>query len=169
MSHHNSKICIKCHLDQPIEMYYEHKNTCKLCLRIMNRIAVRRYKLTENGRRKQRASDNKYKHSLHGHVINRKHSHKRRELKRGLEHQFTADDYTAILELFHYKCFNCGSGQHLQIDHHYPLSRGYALNRQNAVVLCDRCNYSKYNRLPSDFYTSEQLLNLEQKYGIATL
>ena len=38
------------------------------------------------------------------------------------------------------------------IDHHRPLQSGHPLSRQNATVLCDRCNVSKGTKMPEEFY-----------------
>ena len=44
-----------------------------------------------------------------------------------------------------------------------PLSAGYALEENNAVVLCRSCNSSKGIKQPEEFYTTVQLTKL---YGI---
>lgn len=133
-----------------------------------NRLAVRKYKQTAKGRLRQRSADNRYKHTEHGRLVCLAHSRKRKERRRGLDSSFTYQDHQFVLELFNDQCFNCGSIESLCIDHHHPLSNENPLTRQNAVVLCDGCNTRKYNKHPREFYTHAQLLELEQRYGIAT-
>lgn len=85
---------------------------------------------------------------------------KRRELEKKLDSSFTIEDDKYIMCLFKYKCFNCNKSKHLCIDHIYPLSRGHALTRKNACILCKHCNSSKGNKNPEDFYTAEKLITL---------
>lgn len=82
---------------------------------------------------------------------------KRRDMKRNLDSNYTPADERFTRLLFSERCFNCSSYDNLEIDHHYPLSEGFALETDNAVLLCKRCNCSKGNRLPQDFYSKEQL------------
>ena len=65
------------------------------------------------------------------------------------------------------QCFNCKSTEKLSIDHHYPLSKGFPLSINNAVLLCRSCNSSKNNKLPESFYSPEQLTDLQLNYGIS--
>jgi len=93
----------------------------------------------------------------------REHSRKRRAIKHGVEEHYTKEDRKYTMDLFDHQCAVCGSTHDLCIDHHYPLSKGYALSRTNAVVLCTKHNLEKYNIMPEDFYTEEQLLFIEEK------
>ena len=61
---------------------------------------------------------------------------------------------------FKNKCFNCGSTDRLELDHHIPLSKGGKLIEGNVVILCKSCNSGKRDLLPEDFYTEEQLQQL---------
>jgi len=91
---------------------------------------------------------------------------KRRAMKCHINEHYTNEDelYTRIL--FDNCCANCGSTDSLCIDHHQPLSKGNALTKQNAVLLCNKCNASKRDKLPSIFYTVDMLINIEEKLGI---
>lgn len=75
---------------------------------------------------------------------------------------FTSAMKRRVKAQFGGKCFNCGSTRRLHIDHHFPLSLGYPLEFGNACLLCFHCNCSKGTKLPSDFYTPEQLVILTQ-------
>lgn len=73
---------------------------------------------------------------------------------------------TDIMNKFNNRCFKCNSSEKLEIDHHYPLSKGNAISSDNAVLLCMKCNRSKSNKMPEQFYTEEELLNLQSCYAI---
>ena len=79
---------------------------------------------------------------------------------------YTKQDEQYTYELFDGVCYNCGAKEDLCIDHNYPLSRGYALTRKNAVLLCRSCNSSKLDKLPKYFYTNEKLQILKEKLGV---
>jgi len=88
---------------------------------------------------------------------------RRRARKLDVKENYTLDDRLYTLELFDNSCVNCGSKYKLCIDHHKPLSRGYALTRENAVVLCRSCNCSKWKKMPEEFYSPDILEVIESK------
>ena len=88
------------------------------------------------------------------------YNRKRLHLKRKLDYKVTKQNIDNILNNFNNRCFNCKSKNNLCIDHHFPLSKGYGLSFDNAVVLCGCCNSSKNDKMPSNFYSSEQLNKL---------
>lgn len=45
-----------------------------------------------------------------------------------------------------FACKNCGSQDHLEVDHISPESKGGSLNLQNLQTLCKPCNLKKSNR-----------------------
>jgi 5-methylcytosine-specific restriction endonuclease McrA len=89
--------------------------------------------------------------------------HKRRQRKQGLNESYTQDDKEYTLALFNHSCANCGATDNLCIDHHKPLSKGYPLSRDNAVVLCNSCNCQKSNKMPEEFYSPDTLKLIESK------
>lgn len=91
----------------------------------------------------------------------------RRQRKNNVFESFSRNLVMQTYSKFNYQCFNCSSTQHLTIDHHYPLSKGFALTINNAVLLCRSCNSSKHNKLPETFYSPEQLTDLQLNYGIS--
>ena len=93
---------------------------------------------------------------------NREKSRRYRAQKSSVEENFTKKDEKFIKELFKNKCFNCGSKNKLQIDHHYPLSKGNPLTIFNAVLLCKSCNCSKGNKTPEEFYNAAQIKRLDK-------
>jgi 5-methylcytosine-specific restriction endonuclease McrA len=92
---------------------------------------------------------------------------KRRERKRNLnEKSFTHQHIKQIKQKFENKCFHCSKKEKLALDHFYPLSKGFPLTEDNCIILCKSCNSSKRNKDPSDFFSSEQINILKQKFKI---
>jgi len=81
---------------------------------------------------------------------------KKRAKKKGVNEHFTAADKRYTMALFKERCFNCGSTEQLELDHHYCLDDGNALTRENAVILCGTCNRRKDTLDPKDFYTRDK-------------
>lgn len=88
-------------------------------------------------------------------------SRKRRAAKWAVNECFTPYQKGKVRKQFGRSCFRCGATKKLCMDHHMPLSRGFALDYGNAVVLCNRCNAKKGVKLPSEFYTLDELARLE--------
>lgn len=74
---------------------------------------------------------------------NRMKSHKRRELKRSIDFEWTVE-MEQDLKNFFTSCVICNSTEKLCTDHVKPLSKGYGLRPGNAVRLCSRCNSIKW-------------------------
>ena len=116
------------------------------CYRILNRereaerVRAWRYKNPE----KRRASDRK-----------------RRARKQSVNENYTKLDEQYTRELFNNCCVCCDSTDNLCVDHHYPLSKGNPLTRNNAVLLCRSCNCSKGAKLPEEFYPKEVLTRIK--------
>jgi 5-methylcytosine-specific restriction endonuclease McrA len=88
---------------------------------------------------------------------------KRRALKQSVNESYTKDDEQYTLDLFNRSCAYCGTSEKLCIDHHKPLSKGHALSRTNAVVLCNSCNCQKNNKMPEEFYPLDILKEIDSK------
>ena len=126
-----------------------------------------------NKKRKLSYKENKAKELLTNSIYKKKNKEKINEINRirrakesGVNEHFTKEDRQYTLDLFDNTCYNCGAIDNICVDHHYPLCKGNALTRKNAVVLCISCNSSKQDKLPEDFYTKEQLIILNEKLGI---
>ncbi|MBU3013933.1 HNH endonuclease [Poseidonibacter lekithochrous] len=55
-----------------------------------------------------------------------------------------------LLKNNNYKCFNCGcdvSFSNSSIDHIIPLSKGGTNNEDNLVLLCNKCNILKADKI----------------------
>lgn len=81
-----------------------------------------------------------------------KNLRKRRALKLLVQENYGPDDEKYTRDLFNHKCAVCRCDDDLQIDHWYPLSKGFALSRTNAVLLCKACNLAKGDKLPTEHY-----------------
>lgn len=105
----------------------------------------------------------RYREEKHEHMkaLDRVKARKRRAQKRTIMENFTKQQEQTIRNIFCNVCFNCGSSKSLEIDHHYPLNKGFALELSNAVLLCKSCNCSKHDAMPEDFYSEHQLYQLE--------
>jgi 5-methylcytosine-specific restriction endonuclease McrA len=94
----------------------------------------------------------------------------RNSRRKALGERFTKTERKLVLVKFSNRCFKCKAtsqkGNPLQIDHHYPLSRGFKLTLDNAVVLCKRCNEAKGSSLPQEFYSTDELELLKERYKI---
>ena len=86
---------------------------------------------------------------------------KRRALSVGVKENFDESKRKTTFNKFGNRCFNCNSENNLTVDHHMPLSAGFPLEENNAVVLCRSCNSSKGTKLPKEFYTKTQLKELQ--------
>jgi 5-methylcytosine-specific restriction endonuclease McrA len=87
----------------------------------------------------------------------RKRARKRLHLSKKLDFDYSVKDEAHTYLFFSKVCFKCKSKDMLHIDHHFPLSRGFGLSIENAVLLCRSCNDSKYNKIPEEFYTTHEL------------
>lgn len=92
---------------------------------------------------------------------------RRRERNFGVNNRYSKNHREITLIIFDKKCFNCGSTKKLTIDHHLPLAKKNPLTIKNAVVLCKSCNSSKKDKLPREFYSSEKLLDVDNKLKLA--
>jgi hypothetical protein len=89
------------------------------------------------------------------------HVRKRRAKKASVNENFTPADVEYTKKLFGNKCAICNKTEDLQIDHWYPLSKGYPLTRSNAVLMCKSCNCSKGDKLPKEHYEKDVIKRVE--------
>jgi hypothetical protein len=98
---------------------------------------------------------NKTKHTENHLARCRKNSRIRRARKLLVNENYTKFDEAYTKQLFDNKCVICESTKNLNIDHWYPLSKGYPLTRNNATLMCFNCNKNKGNSLPYEFYNKD--------------
>lgn len=95
----------------------------------------------------------------------REFNRRRRALKMGAVGNYTFKEELITKTIFCYCCFNCKRTNHLEIDHNIALINGGTNEIDNMVVLCRFCNASKSNKMPEQFYTTEQLFELNELLG----
>ena len=95
---------------------------------------------------------NREYHKKHPEVA-RTAAHRRRALKQGAPiADFTANDWSAILDIYDHRCAYCRkSGVLLTQDHVVPLSRGGNHSVDNIVPACLSCNASKGTKTLEDW------------------
>jgi 5-methylcytosine-specific restriction endonuclease McrA len=71
----------------------------------------------------------------------------------------TAAQSRQRLKDFGNACAFCGATNNLHLDHFLPLSFGNALVIGNAIPACQRCNCSKSNADPHDWYSRQPFFN----------
>ncbi len=188
------KECSKClKLKNLSEYYFEkkrkkYKAQCKECRKIyINKNYNKEYTKEHNKKYQEENKENlsniykeKYKKNKDNILKKRKIFYKenkekfkaagirRRAKKREINCNYSKDDILYTQELFKGQCFNCKSKENINIDHHNPLLLGFALSRNNAVLLCKSCNSSKGSKMPHYFYSTIQLNILEETYKIIT-
>lgn len=113
-------------------------------------------------RERKNARDRAWKASVFGKQWCAAYSATRRQRETG---DFTVEDRIWVLELFNYRCIRCNSTENLEVDHLNPLCKGYPLARDNAIVLCKACNRKKYSKMPSEFFTEEELERIHEVQG----
>ena len=92
---------------------------------------------------------------------------KRENLLFQVKEDFTEQDFILMQNLFNNMCFKCKCKENLQLDHHYPLSKGYKLSKDNAVILCQSCNSKKGTKMPESFYSDSELNQLNFIFSLA--
>ena len=97
-----------------------------------------------------------------------KYTRQRRARKLGVKECFTLADAKFTREFFQHKCAACGAIEKLEIDHWKPLVKGFALSRQNAVLLCKNCNRGKWGHMPEDYFTEEVYNEIQTKLDSIT-
>jgi hypothetical protein len=108
-----------------------------------------REKVRERGREWHKANPEKT-------IANR---HRRRSRLAGLTRlipDLEYGRYLKIVESISDRCWCCGREGSFHIDHHYPIVKGGldgVADLNNLVQLCKRCNSSKHDKLPEEFYT----------------
>ena len=147
----------------------KRKQTLKL---YRNSLQGKLSKLKYNISEKAKIASQKYNKSVEGRLRNKKyrenhpdvyrfHARKRHANKKLIMENYTPLDEKITKIIFGNNCFNCESVSDIEIDHHYPLSKGFALTLLNAVPLCRKCNSSKGNKTPKEFYSTEKLNRIE--------
>ena len=102
-----------------------------------------------------------------GYQIDKPEHKKRKDNIRVLRRKKSTAFRNKVMQRFGRRCFNCGTANNLNIDHHFPAKDWTELTENNAVVLCESCNKQKGTKAPEDFYSIKQLSVLNELYDIA--
>lgn len=186
------KICGECGIEKDINEFHirsdagpnGRKSSCKICRNKKRSEYAKENRENENNRIREWRRNNPEKKLMADREWRRKNPDKvkvadkqwklnnkdavasqkakRRALSVGVNEDFDANKRKLTFDKFGNMCFNCRTEEGLTIDHHMPLSSGYALKESNAVALCRSCNSSKGVKLPEEFYTTDQLIELNK-------
>lgn len=172
------KTCKKCNIEQDLDNFYTHKNMkdghlneCKACFNSRVKPNSPEYMKSYYNKNKNKWKDcwwrNREKNLERSRKWKKENkdkvnelNRKRRELKIVSDYKFSIEEGESIKLIFQNKCFRCGSTKRLCLDHHYPLSKGYQLQKYNCVLLCSSCNSQKKDKLPEEFYTLDELISI---------
>ena len=84
------------------------------------------------------------------------HTRNRRAKILQAEGTHTAKDIENIFNAQGGLCFYCGIIlDTYHVDHYYPVSKGGSNSKENLVVACPHCNWSKNDKLPDEFLNSD--------------
>jgi len=133
----------------------------------IDRLREKEHKYNVSTTRRIKQKEHNYKWRVNNPEKYKKHCRegylRYRAKQKEVNENYTVDDERYTYNLFNNQCANCGSTDKLCVDHHYPLFKGNALTRKNAVILCNYCNCSKGCKDPEAFYTPEKLQVIEEK------
>lgn len=79
-------------------------------------------------------------------------SQRRRNARKSVPTNFTANDWELCIDNFNGECAYCGKAKKLTYEHFVPLSKGGEFTINNIIPVCDSCNKSKNNRNFFDWY-----------------
>lgn len=152
------KLCKKCGQDS----WYIRKNgkqsDCAVCInkyKSLNKKSINKQRVRFRKKHKKEIAQYNKKYYINNSESEKKrtkkyikshpelylfYNRKRRASKKKVNENFTTQEINITKKIFNNKCFNCGSYNDFRIDHHMPLSKGYALTLLNAVLLCTSCN-----------------------------
>ena len=152
-------VCNHCH-QECVEYVRKHCKTCfnKICDELERPFNEEIYKERKVSKKEMQ----QIYHKNHPEV-SKKHSRIRRARQANVQEHYTEEDELYTRDKFNNKCAVCGSIENLCIDHWLPLSKGNALSRENAVLLCNTCNAKKNNKLPIEMYPVEFVNEINNK------
>lgn len=152
------KTCHKAYYQSSSGKQMSRKYNTSLKRKLKHRIHGRKYSSSERGLETRK----RYMSSINGRAAARGGYLRRRDRALGLDAKLNLNEIKNLYLKFNNKCFNCGSINHLEIDHHRPLASGHGLSIDNAVILCRSCNASKRDKSPEEFYSQDRLLQITQ-------
>lgn len=162
-----SKVCTKCNVLKRIEEYtidrskpMGYKSSCKECFLTARRLTPeknRKWALNWSRKNKERkAIVGRAWRSKNAAKLNIYRANRRARLMSSETLNISPEDWSHVLETWHYHCAYCLFPQELlpgvlTIDHVVPLSRGGLHDIKNVVPACRSCNASKGAKLVSEW------------------
>jgi 5-methylcytosine-specific restriction endonuclease McrA len=116
--------------------------------------------IIKENRRKIKA---RYKKSIKGKLANTLAQHRRKATLKSVESKnYTPTQVSARFTEFDNQCVYCGSKEKITIDHFIPISKFGADKIENIVPACIKCNSSKNNKSPEDWFRSKTFFEIEK-------
>jgi hypothetical protein len=145
------KECTKCKRVKPLSQFYKRKDgkigytpLCKSCwsLKYADYYEKNYEKIIEIGQ-------------------------KRLALEKGLESNFTKEDWLQCLNAFNYRCAYCGkTSKKLQQEHVIPVNKLGTYTKNNIIPACPKCNQSKSNKDFLDWFRAQKFYSIEKELFI---
>lgn len=178
-------ICPSCNTDQDVSKFklvHNRKKTkfyrvkdCNKCRHKKRFLKDREWRKSYRDEPQNKLKQKKYhplwrlKNKDKVRILGLKYSTRRTCKVKEISEVYSERDFKITKLLFSNLCFKCKTGKSLTLDHHYPLSKGYPLSIENAVILCKSCNSSKSVKLPYEFYTKDELNSVEYILALANI
>ena len=170
----DSKVYYKANMNKVLEYQkeYNDKNKKKVQQRQKLHYEKNKVKILERNskyrkaHKRERALYDKKRYRTDPDTLKRV-ARKRRDLKKVQDFMYTKQDEIATRIVFP-RCEKCGSNENLQIDHFYPLSKGFGLKLNNAIMLCQSCNCSKGSKMPQNFFSPDEMEIIEYKLAMVS-
>ena len=173
------KVCTKCNCFLEIEKFSPNKQYkdgfnywCKPCCNQYRQSRPRQKRITSSEVNKANYNKHKQKRllSFKEYYSNNKETIKqkqkqyrqnnkkyiylknRKRKKLLLGNNISPQEIQSLIKKFNNCCYYCGSDQHIQIDHVFPLSKGGEHCIYNLVPACRACNLAKKDKLPQEWF-----------------
>lgn len=121
-----------------------------------------KYETDEERKQAIKKAQKIYSQSPKGRMAYRLKRQRRRALEAQQTSVLTQKEALDLLEKSNYNCLNCGSKDHLHLDHYIPLCKGGKLKVGNVIILCRICNGAKSGKDPQEFFSEETLKKAQE-------
>ena len=96
----------------------------------------------------------------------RMYSQKRRSILKGLDNNFTEEDWLYCKKYFNYCCAYCGNANNLTQEHVIPVTKGGTYTKNNIIPACTSCNCSKQNQDMHIWYKKQSFYDVNKERKI---
>lgn len=104
---------------------------------------MRKYYLTENGKKRIQEKNKRWEQSLSGKTFRKN----RKANLRGARGTYSQDYFNWLVKKLDFKCISCGQQKKIEVDHILPIARGGLNVDWNIQPLCISCNRKKSSSL----------------------